>query len=327
MRSMRAAPSVPPAHARNGPAGSDPRSGRIAWVSGSPNRQLNSSTFGPRSVSISPAYRTPRYGTPSAAMAVIVRSSTSVRIRSAVAPSTNGTGVYAPMPPVFGPASSSPTRLKSCANASATALVPSASPNAETSRPSRCSSTTTVEPASPNAPSSSERSIARTASPRSSVMTTPLPAARPSAFTTYGGPNASSASTASSTVRAERFPPAGIPWRSQRSLAQPFEPSRRAAAAEGPNTARPRWDNSSARPATSGPSGPTTVRSTSSRSARATRPWRSSAATGTQVACCAMPGFPGAASSSDTEGSRARRHARACSRPPDPTTRTLVTRG
>ena len=32
------------------------------WVSGSPNRQLNSSTCGPFGVSINPAYSSPRYG-------------------------------------------------------------------------------------------------------------------------------------------------------------------------------------------------------------------------------------------------------------------------
>ena len=44
-------------------------------------------------------------------------------IRSASASSTNGTGEYAPMPPVFGPVSPSPTRLKSCANASGTGVA------------------------------------------------------------------------------------------------------------------------------------------------------------------------------------------------------------
>src|SRR5215211_1241912 len=36
-----------------------------------------------------------------------------------------------------------------------------------------------------------------------------------------------------------------------------------------------------------------------------------------------MPGFPGAASRSPTDGDRASRHESACSRPPPPTTRTL----
>ena len=47
------------------------------------------------------------------------------------------------------------------------------------------------------------------------------------------------------------------------SLANALEPSIRAAAADGPNTLRPRFLSSSASPATSGTSGPTTVRSTS----------------------------------------------------------------
>ena len=57
-------------------------SGSSAWVSGSPKRQLNSSTRGPSAVSMSPAYSTPTYGRPSAR-----RPSTAgckiVRVRSA----------------------------------------------------------------------------------------------------------------------------------------------------------------------------------------------------------------------------------------------------
>src|SRR5690242_21748234 len=37
-------------------------SGTIAWVSGSPKRQLNSTTFGPSLVNISPAYNSPANG-------------------------------------------------------------------------------------------------------------------------------------------------------------------------------------------------------------------------------------------------------------------------
>ena len=47
------------------------------------------------------------------------------------------------MPPVFGPVSPSPTRLKSCAGASGTTVVPSVSANSDTSGPSRNSSMTT----------------------------------------------------------------------------------------------------------------------------------------------------------------------------------------
>ena len=55
------------------------------------------------------------------------------------------------MPPVLGPASPSPTRLKSWAAASGTARVPSHTANTESSGPVRPSSMTTLRPASPNA--------------------------------------------------------------------------------------------------------------------------------------------------------------------------------
>ena len=41
------------------------------------------------------------------------------------------------MPPVLGPASPSPTRLKSCAGSSGTTVRPSDSANSDTSGPSR----------------------------------------------------------------------------------------------------------------------------------------------------------------------------------------------
>ena len=91
------------------------------------------------------------------------------------------------MPPVFGPWSPSRARLKSWAGSSGTAVTPSVTANSDTSGPSRNSSITTV----PQAPA-----CARAAS-RSVVTSTPLPAARASSLTTYGGPNAASAWSAS----------------------------------------------------------------------------------------------------------------------------------
>src|SRR6056297_3059447 len=41
------------------------RGGRITWHSGSPKRQLYSTTFGPSFVIINPTYRIPQYGEPS----------------------------------------------------------------------------------------------------------------------------------------------------------------------------------------------------------------------------------------------------------------------
>ena len=92
------------------------------------------------------------------------------------------------MPPVFGPgvAVAEPLEVlrrqqrhaRSCRRVIA---------NSETSGPSRYSSITTR----------SHAAACASASSRSSVTTTPLPAASPSSLTTYGGPNASSAAAAS----------------------------------------------------------------------------------------------------------------------------------
>ena len=98
------------------------------------------------------------------------------------------------MPPVLGPSSPSKIRLKSWAGCIGTTVVPSQKANSETSGPSRYSSTTTSPAASPRA---------RAAAARSVVTMTPLPAARPSSLTTYGGPNASRAAATSSAPCAQ----------------------------------------------------------------------------------------------------------------------------
>ena len=77
-------------------------------------------------------------------------------------------------------------------------------------------------------------------------------------------------------------------------------------------------------PATSGASGPTTVRSASTDSARARQAPGDPSPAGKQVATRAMPGLPGAAKSRSTFRLCARRHARACSRPPPPMIRTFI---
>ena len=88
------------------------------------------------------------------------------------------------MPPVLGPVSPSPMRLKSRAGASGRALTPSQSASTDSSTPSRNSSTTTG--ASPKRwPTIMSSSVAR-ASASSAAITTPLPAASPSAFRATG---------------------------------------------------------------------------------------------------------------------------------------------
>src|SRR5688572_4086070 len=105
------------------------------------------------------------------------------------------------------------------------------------------------------------------------------------------------------------------------SFAKAFEPSSRAAAPLGPNAVMPSAPSASTRPLTSGASGPTTTRSTCSARARATMPGTSSTPTSTTRASRAMPALPGAHSTSGSRGERRSARTRACSRPPDPTTR------
>ena len=90
------------------------------------------------------------------------------------------------MPPVLGPASPSPMRLKSWAGARGTARVPSHTTSSDSSGPVRPSSMTTRSPAAPkDSPESFSRTSA-SASAIDSVTSTPLPAARPSVLTTNG---------------------------------------------------------------------------------------------------------------------------------------------
>src|SRR5690606_31681349 len=197
----------------------------------------------------------------------------------------HGSGAYAPMPPVFGPVSPSPTRLKSCAGSSGTAVSPSVTTNSDASGPSRYSSTTTR----------SQRAAWASAASRSVVTTTPLPAASPSFFTTYGGPNSSSAAATSSALRQVRDRAVGTFAAAITSLANDLEPSRRAAAWLGPKQAMPAARTASATPATSGASGPMTTRSTPVWRASSVTASGSSTVTRRSSATSAMPGLPGAA--------------------------------
>ena len=185
---------------------------------------------------------------------------------------------------------------------------PSVIANSETSWPSSSSSITGSPPSAATArrPASTSGSVRQTK--------TPFPAARPSALTTHGG-------RADSSLAGM-----GTPAASMTSLAKLFEPSIRAAAALGPKTAIPACRSVSATPATSGTSGPTTTRSTPRVWHRSRRPSASSARTGWHSPRRAMPGFPGAAWSAASRGLWASFQASACSRPPEPTTRTLTGR-
>ena len=91
-----------------------------------------------------------------------------------------------------------------------------------------------------------------------------------------------------------RLAAVGIPAAAITSLANALDASIWAAAALGPNTARPSARSRSARPRARGTSGPMTVRSMPCMSAASARRSRSSAGMGRLVARSAVPGLPGA---------------------------------
>ncbi len=164
------------------------------------------------------------------------------------------------------------------------------------------------------------------AAARSPVTTTPLPAARPSALTTYGGPSSASAASTCSLVSQVYASAVGIPAACMMNLANDLEPSMAAARRVGPKHAMPDACSASATPATSGASGPTTTRSAPVARARPATCPLSVRSTGCWWPSCARPGLPGATCRSVTSGSADSARASACSRPPVPRRRTRTAR-
>jgi hypothetical protein len=183
------------------------------------------------------------------------------------------------------------------------------------------SSTTMRCPAAPKASPDSLASMSASASGRDDVTRTPLPAASPSVLMTHGpgklrrkeraGPGSSKTSKRA----------VGTPAVASTSFMNAFEPSSRAPSAPGPNTSRPSALRRSARPSTSGASGPMTKRSASIRPmawASSTEPPTDSSVWPSGV----RPPIPGLPGTTTTSAVRPRAMARACSRPPEPTTHT-----
>ena len=127
------------------------------------------------------------------------------------------------------------------------------------------------------------------------MTSTPLPAARASSLTTYGGPNAASAWSAWPGVPQVNEAAVGMPASAITCLAKDFEPSILAAAASGPKHGMRASRRASAAPATSGASGPTTTRSGPSLRASARMPSGVGGVSGWVCARASMPGLPGAA--------------------------------
>src|ERR1035437_1754965 len=193
-----------------------------------------------------------------------------------------------------------------------------------TSSPAMNCSTRTRSPAEPKTRSSKKSFSARSASSALCTTTTPLPEARPSTLKTHGTPIFRRAILASARVTQTSASAVGMPYFFMNDFEKTFEPSSSAASLFGPNTGSCRLASSSARPSVSGSSGPTTVRSTFIFSAKSASSTVSDAPIGRHVACEAIPGFPGAQKISPISGDCASFHAKACSRPPEPMTRTLM---
>src|SRR5258705_9629833 len=122
-----------------------------------------------------------------------------------------------------------------------------------------------------------------------------MPASSPSFFTTYGGPKAFNAISASALLVHRYDWAVGAPACAMTSLANALDPSIWAAAADGPKQATPAARTASATPATNGASGPTTTRSTRSSTASWATADGSRGSTTNSCATVAIPGLPGAA--------------------------------
>ena len=138
-------------------------------------------------------------------------------------------------------------------------VVPSVNAKTDTSGPSKNSSMTTVAPDAPNFPLTIMSVTACSASRRVRQISTPLPKARPSAFTTRGAGCVLIYSRAAESSVKVSYRAVGIPYRFIRSLAKALLPSRMAALALGPKQGIPTSFSRSTQPRTRGSSGVTTA--------------------------------------------------------------------
>ena len=190
---------------------------------------------------------------------------------------------------------------------------------------------TTRAPASPKARLVEHAArAAALASPGVEATTTPLPAARPSALTTSGPGCAIDERLGRRELVEDAERRGGDAGLRHETLGEGLRRlrSRRRPGRDRRTGCRRRASRRRA-PPTSGASGPQTTRSARSATAVATSSGTASAAIGMQRTCgsAAMPGLPGATTSSATSGLAAIFQASACSRPPDPTRRTRISAG
>src|SRR5919201_85586 len=149
--------------------------------------------------------------------------------------------------------------------------VPSVTARSESSGPSRRSSTTIFLPLRPKRSSTSMASIAFSASCSLSQTTTPLPRARPSAFTaTFPSLSRAQALAGAGCVKASKSA-VGMLARRISSLANDLLDSMRPAPRLGPKTLNPACRRASPTPASTAASGPRTMRPSRSCRAKSTR--------------------------------------------------------
>src|SRR4051794_9478625 len=108
------------------------------------------------------------------------------------------------------------------------------------------------------------------------------------------------------------------------ALVKFFELSSRPAAWVGPNALKPDALRSSTMPAAIGASGPTTTKSTPLRWQKSITAKWSATSSGTHSASRAIPALPGAHHNFVSSGEAAIFHAKACSRPPEPSRRMFM---
>ena len=183
---QRWGPGVPSTHISMMSIRSLSSSGNITCVSGSPKRQLNSSTRTPNSVSISPAYNTPTYGRARRAHAIDDRlQHVPGDLRLSSAGVISGAGAYHAH--AAGIRARCRHRPPVCDRARRAAL-PGVCHRERQDRQlaaAQRSSISTVSPAAPNSRVNMMRATLDRLCARSSHTNTPLPAASPSALTTY----------------------------------------------------------------------------------------------------------------------------------------------
>mmetsp|Transcript_12580 Transcript_12580/g.20519 ORF Transcript_12580/g.20519 Transcript_12580/m.20519 type:complete len:222 (+) Transcript_12580:788-1453(+) len=204
-------------------------------------------------------------------------------------------------------------------------MEPSTNAKKLASSPLRNASTTISLPADPNLFWLSMSLAASKASLTEFAIMTPFPAANPSALTTMGATCCSIKFAAAEKVVNRPYAAVEILWRLQKSFIKALEPSNTAAFKRGPNAGIPTDSNSSTNPNTRGASGPTITKSTLLSFAKRTMRLTSVALRSIRqsIPSRAIPAFPGAHKSSRQKGDSEIDFARACSRPPEPTRRTL----